>query len=131
MCVYALSFAKEVKPLPKDILDFMEGAEHGVVLLTMGMTYVPSDIPPHLERELIKAFSRLKQRVVMKLTDVPPNLPANILVKKWLPQQSILAHPKVMLMLKVLSGPTEFYREIRRIIMLLNRALPLFYYDTR
>ena len=120
-----------MKPLPKDILDFMEGAEHGVVLLTMGMTYVPSDIPPHLERELIKAFSRLKQRVVMKLTDVPPNLPANILVKKWLPQQSILAHPKVMLMLKVLSGPTEFYREIRRIIMLLNRALPLFYYDTR
>ena len=33
---------KEVRPLPKDISDFMEGAEHGVVLLTMGMTYVPS-----------------------------------------------------------------------------------------
>ena len=56
-----------------------------------------SDIPPHLERKLIKAFSRLRQRVVMKLTDVPPDLPSNILVKKWLPQQSILAHPKVML----------------------------------
>ena len=55
---------------------------------------VPSDIPPHLERELIKAFSRLKHRVVMKLTDVPLNLPANILVKNWLPQQSILAHHK-------------------------------------
>ena len=93
--VLGTTIDKEVRPLPRDIADFMDGAEHGVVLLTMGMTYVPSDIPPHLERELIKAFSRLKQRVVMKLTDVPPNLPANILVKKWLPQQSLLAHPKV------------------------------------
>ena len=53
------------------------------------------DIPPHLEQKLIKAFSRLKQRVIMKLSDVPPNLPSNILVRKFLPQQSILAHPKV------------------------------------
>ena len=52
---------------PKDISEFMDGAEHGVILLTMGMTYFPSDIPPHLEAELIKAFSRVKQRVLIKL----------------------------------------------------------------
>ena len=45
----------------------MDGAEHGVILLTMGITYFPSDIPPHLEAELIKAFSRVKQRVLIKL----------------------------------------------------------------
>jgi hypothetical protein len=44
----------------QDIAQFIEGAEHGVILLTMGMTYDPSDIPPWNERELIKAFSRLK-----------------------------------------------------------------------
>ena len=45
----------------------MDGAEHGVILLTMGMTYYPSDIPPHLEAKLIEAFSRVKQRVLIKL----------------------------------------------------------------
>ena len=45
----------------------MEGAEHGVILLTMGMTYFPSDIPPHLEAELLEAFSKVKQRVLIKL----------------------------------------------------------------
>ena len=51
----------------KDICEFMDGAKHGVILLTMGMTYYPSDIPPHLETELIKALSRVKQRVLIKL----------------------------------------------------------------
>jgi glucuronosyltransferase len=63
----------------------------------MGMTYHPSDIPPWNERELIKAFSRVKQRVIMKLSAIPPNLPNNIMVKTFLPQQSILAHPKTKL----------------------------------
>ena len=48
--ILGTTIEKELKPLPEDISDFMDGAEHGVVLLTMGMTYVPSDIPPHLER---------------------------------------------------------------------------------
>jgi glucuronosyltransferase len=60
----------------------------------MGITYVPSDLPPKNEMELINAFSRLKQRVIMKLNNVPDNLPKNIMVKPFLPQQSILAHPK-------------------------------------
>ncbi len=75
----------------------MNGAEHGVILFTMGMTYVPCDIQPRNERELIKAFSRMKQRVLMKLSDVPLDLPPNIMAKTFLPQQAILAHPKTKL----------------------------------
>ena len=95
--ILGTTIEKELKSLPKDISDFIDEAEHGVVLLTMGMTYVPSDIPPHLERRLITAFSRLKQRVIMKLPHIPPDLPSNILVRKFLPQQSIMAHPKTVL----------------------------------
>ena len=95
--ILGTTIEKELRPLPKDIKDFMDGAEHGVVVLTMGMTYVPSDIPPHLERRLIKAFSQLKQRVIMKLHQIPSDLPSNIMVRKILPQQAIMAHPKTVL----------------------------------
>jgi UDP:flavonoid glycosyltransferase YjiC (YdhE family) len=43
-----------------------------------------------------EAFSRLPQRVVMRM--IPPDdikFPKNIMVKEFLPQQSILAHPNV------------------------------------
>ncbi len=68
-----------------------------MILFSMGMTYVPGDIMPRNERELIKAFSRMKQRVIMKLSEVPSVLPSNIMVKTFLPQQAILGHPKTRL----------------------------------
>jgi glucuronosyltransferase len=88
---------KVVQPLPHEIADFIAGAEHGVILFTMGMTYAPSDIPEWKEKEIIEVFSRLKQRVLMKLSGIPHHLPSNIMVKKFLPQQSILANAKTVL----------------------------------
>lgn len=43
-------------------------------------------------------MSKLKQRVIWKFEDETiPNLPKNVLIRKWLPQSDILAHPKVVL----------------------------------
>lgn len=46
----------------------------------------------------VDSFRRLKQRVIWKFEDGSiPNQPENVLIRKWLPQNDILAHPNVIL----------------------------------
>lgn len=43
-------------------------------------------------------FRKLKQRVIWKFEDESiPDLPDNVLIRKWLPQTDILAHPNIVL----------------------------------
>ncbi|XP_068082735.1 UDP-glycosyltransferase UGT5-like [Anabrus simplex] len=45
---------------------------------------------------ILEAFSEIPQRVIWKWeSDSLPGQPANVMVAKWLPQQDILAHPKI------------------------------------
>lgn len=45
-------------------------------------------------------FRLLKQRVIWKFEEESiPNLPDNVLIRKWLPQTDILAHPNIVLFL--------------------------------
>lgn len=47
---------------------------------------------------ILEIFRKLKQRVIWKFEDDSiENMPKNILIKKWLPQTAILAHPNVVL----------------------------------
>ena len=47
---------------------------------------------------ILNVLGSLKQRVLMKFDkDSYENLPSNIKISKWLPQQDILAHPKTRL----------------------------------
>lgn len=44
-----------------------------------------------------KVFASLKQKVIWKFEDDIPNLPSNVMISKWFPQNDILAHPNVRL----------------------------------
>ncbi|ALC39400.1 Ugt37c1, partial [Drosophila busckii] len=85
--------------LPKDISDFLDDAEHGVILLSLGSNIKSSAVKPHLVQSMFKVLSKLKQRVIWKWEqpEMTPGLAANILYKQWLPQDDILAHPKIKL----------------------------------
>lgn len=44
----------------------------------------------------VDCFARLKQRVVWKFDKTLADLPSNVVIQKWLPQNDILAHPNVV-----------------------------------
>lgn len=85
-------------PLPKDIQEFIDSAEHGVVLFSLGSNLKPSNMEEGKKRAIIGALSRLKQKVVWKWDDETLNPDeSRFLIRKWLPQDDILAHPNVKL----------------------------------
>lgn len=86
-------------PLPEDIQEFLEKGKHGAILFSLGSNLKGEHIQPEVVKTIFKGLSSLKQQVIWKWED-PKNTPgksANILYKKWLPQDDILAHPKLKL----------------------------------
>ena len=82
------------KPLPPQIQNWIDGAEHGIVLFTMGFIFNPKVVPKQKIDDLLNAFARLPQRVIVKFEKPIENAPSNVLILPFLPQQDILAHPK-------------------------------------
>lgn len=77
---------------------FFEGAEHGVILFSLGTDLRSDEIPKEKLLEFIEGFRGLKQRVLWKYEgEAPKDLPENVKVLRWFPQSSALAHPKVVL----------------------------------
>lgn len=68
----------------------MDNAKHGVIYFSMGSNLQSKNIPEILKRELLLIFSKLKQTVIWKFEEDLPNLPKNVHLLKWVPQQSIL-----------------------------------------
>ncbi|KAK2141700.1 hypothetical protein LSH36_1055g00085 [Paralvinella palmiformis] len=86
------------KPLPADIAAFVDGAEHGVVLVSFG-SYLRR-LPTGLTDKFCDAFKRIPQKVIWKqdnatLSGVDPD---KVLMRSWLPQNDLLSHPNVKLL---------------------------------
>lgn len=89
---------KPVKPLPDDLQSFLDGAEHGAIFMSLGSLMQSSEMPWEKKEVILSVFGTLKQRVLWKFeTDDLPELPPNVMVRKWLPQSDILAHPNLVL----------------------------------
>jgi len=84
--------------LPDDISNFIAGAKKGVVLITFGS--MASKFPPEMANKFLSAFQRLGSdyRILFRF-DNKDNLtiPENVLISPWLPQNDILADPRVRL----------------------------------
>ena len=91
-----IQISSKPRKLPIKLLSFIEGAEAGVILFAMGFLFNPGVAQERVDA-LLNAFSRLPQRVILKLNDPIAHTPANVLVLPFLPQQEILAHPKTIL----------------------------------
>ncbi|XP_056324441.1 UDP-glucuronosyltransferase 1A1-like isoform X3 [Danio aesculapii] len=85
----------EVKnPLTKEVEEFVNGSgEHGIVVFSLGS--LVSSMPKEKADIFFKAFSVIPQRVLWRYTgEIPDNVPENVKLMKWLPQNDLLGHPK-------------------------------------
>ncbi|XP_049859780.1 UDP-glycosyltransferase UGT5-like [Schistocerca gregaria] len=97
----------DTKPLPQEWLD---GATDGVIYFSLGTNVLSSTMPPEKRRAFLDAFSQLPQRVLWKWeTDDATDLPPNVKMSKWLPQQSVLAHTNVRIF--ITQGGLQSFNE--------------------
>ncbi|KAJ0172131.1 hypothetical protein K1T71_012104 [Dendrolimus kikuchii] len=87
---------KDIKPLPQDLQQLMDGAKNGVIYFSMGSNLKSKDMPDKMKRNLLKLFGTLKQTVLWKFEENLSNLPKNVHILNWAPQQSILSHPNLL-----------------------------------
>ncbi|KAH9636330.1 hypothetical protein HF086_012595 [Spodoptera exigua] len=87
----------EVKPLPEDLKKIMDNAKNGVIYFSLGSNLKSKNLPDELKKGLLEVFGGLKQTVLWKFEENLPNQPKNVHIVQWAPQQSLLAHPNLVL----------------------------------
>lgn len=94
---YGGAHIKPPKPLSSDLQSYLDSAEHGVIVFSLGSHLQSSKLPTEKIQLFLNVFAALKQRVVWKFEDESLQVPSNVLIRKWLPQSDILAHRNVVL----------------------------------
>ncbi|XP_058459804.1 UDP-glucosyltransferase 2-like [Malaya genurostris] len=96
--VGGLQIKQKPDPLPKDIQDWLDGADHGAIYFCLGSNLKSTDLPAHKMEIFVKSLGKLKQRILWKWeAESLPNQPTNVMTKSWLPQDDVLAHKNVVL----------------------------------
>jgi len=99
--VGGLTVKRSSGKLPPGIQDFIDGPHKkgGVILMTFGT--LASSLPVHMVEKFSSAFRLLEDasyRVIWRLNNREKvELPDNVMISQWLPQNDILAHPNVKL----------------------------------
>ena len=94
--VGGLHIPRKSNPLPDDIAEFLDNAHEGVLYFNLGSMVKMSSVPEEKLQVLLSVLGSLPRKVIWKWeTEELPHKPSNVLVKKWLPQFDILAHPNV------------------------------------
>ena len=83
--------------LPPDIRTFIDDAPQGVILMTFGT--IASSFPFVIAEKFLSAFRQLDgYRVIWRMRNTDElDIPDNVMISQWLPQNDILAHPNVKL----------------------------------
>lgn len=84
--------------LPKDLETFIENS-NGVIYIGFGSNVDFSYFSKSKQEAIINAFNEFPNiRIILKAKDeaiIPSHNTSNVYVRRWLPQQAILSHPKV------------------------------------
>ncbi|XP_063234826.1 UDP-glycosyltransferase UGT5-like [Bacillus rossius redtenbacheri] len=86
---------KPPKKLPQDMKKFLDDSKDGVVYFSMGSNLQSAEMSVPKREALLKAFAKLKQRVLWKFEENLPGAPNNVKISNWFPQSDILGHPNL------------------------------------
>ena len=86
---------KPGKALPDYLQEFLDNSTQGVVLVSFGSTLSPSAMPDSKKQIFIETFRELNIPIIWKWDSEIENLPENVKIFNWLPQQDLLAHPNL------------------------------------
>merc|ERR1712051_122517 len=86
---------KEGNPLPENLRKFMDSSPEGVVFVSFGSTLKPDQMPEEKKADFIESFKNIGMSVIWKWDAEIPDLPSNVMISSWLPQQDLLAHPNL------------------------------------
>ncbi|XP_068623994.1 uncharacterized protein [Battus philenor] len=89
---------KAPKKLPKDLQEFLDASNNGVIYISFGTNVQPSLLLPEKVIIFEKVFSELPYNVIWKRdSDILQVKAGNIKIYKWLPQADLLRHPNIKL----------------------------------
>ncbi|CAH1792992.1 unnamed protein product [Owenia fusiformis] len=82
---------RKANPLVSPFKEFVDGAEHGFIILTFGS--MPTGMDAMRREVFASVFAKLKQRVIWRYGGpTPKTLGNNTMVVKWIPQNDLLSH---------------------------------------
>ncbi|XP_061926255.1 UDP-glucuronosyltransferase 1A1-like isoform X2 [Entelurus aequoreus] len=77
-------------PLPADLDPWVSG-ERGFVVFTLGTAL--TEMPEEITMVFLEAFRQIPQKVIWRYSgSVPGDIPENVKMMKWVPQNDLLAH---------------------------------------
>jgi len=87
---------QKAKPLSEGFQTWLDAASNGAVLVSFGSVLKPSQMNPERLDLLLNVFKSLKQYSFIWKWDVDiEDVPENVKISSWLPQQDILSHPNL------------------------------------
>ncbi|CAL8089902.1 unnamed protein product [Orchesella dallaii] len=97
--------SRPAKPIPKDLEDFIKQGKDGFIYFSMGSAIKGSQMPEAKRKLFLNVFSKVKQQVLWKWeTETMPDLPKNVKLSKWLPQQDLLGHKDIKMFITHCGG---------------------------
>ena len=100
-------------PLPEDLLEFADHASNGLILVSFGtmdtQSWEQSSLEKFLETYRALGEYRFVWRNAKEMTpNQADNLPTNVLVKNWIPQNDLLGHRNTRLIITHCGANTQF-----------------------
>ncbi|CAH0545632.1 unnamed protein product [Brassicogethes aeneus] len=107
--------ARPGRKLEKDLEDLLNRSSNGVIVFSLGSNVKSSALGTKKIQIFLEAFKQLKQTVIWKFESDLKDLPKNVFIKKWLPQNDIIAHSNVKVFMGhggALSTQEAFYHGV-------------------
>jgi glucuronosyltransferase len=74
----------------QDLQKLLDNAKNGVIVFSLGTNVRSDKLDKNIQKALLEAFSKISETVIWKFESELENLPKNVIVRKWLPQNDIL-----------------------------------------